>query len=107
MRMPSYFILWKLNPNIPPPPDPKAQVQQFEGFHALMKSQLESGVMKEIHSFLQVDAGYAVIGDLPDEKVLEALEAWSPFVTFEVHRTIPTLRSVEISLNRVKKLAGT
>jgi hypothetical protein len=69
--MPSYFGLWKLNMAIQPPNDPKLAVQQFEGFLGLMKAQLQSGALKEVHEYLDGGGGYLLTGDLPAEKILE------------------------------------
>jgi hypothetical protein len=105
-KMPVYFGLWEQNLNIPPSPNPADNVKQFEGFLALMKAQLQSGVLKEVHGFLEGTRGYFITGDVSDEQVFEALQTWIPFVTFEVHRTVPFPRALELTLNAVKKLAG-
>ncbi len=102
--MTSYFILWKVNTNIPPPPDPEARVQQLKGFLAVTKSHLQSGVLKELNSFINIGEGYGISGDVTKEQLLAALDAWFPYVTFEVHETIPTTRSLEISLDNAKRL---
>ena len=105
-KMPVYFGLWKLNPNIPPSPNPADQVKGSEGFLALMKAQLRSGVIKEVHGFLEGGRGYFITGDVQEEQIYEALFMWWPFVTFEVHRTIPFPRAIELQLSATKKRTG-
>jgi hypothetical protein len=101
--MTTYFILWKQNTNIPPPPDLKVAVKMYEGFLAMMNSQLQSGLLKEVHSFLQGDRGYAITGDITDEQLAEAISAWIPFNTFEVHKTIPATKALEFAIGNCKK----
>ena len=72
--------------SLPPSPNPADSVKQFEGFLTLMKAQLQSGVLKEVHVFLEGNRGYFITGDVSEEQALEIV----PFVTFEVHRTIPS-----------------
>jgi hypothetical protein len=104
--MPVYFGLWTENANIPPSPNPADNVKQTEGFLALMKAQLQSGVLKEAHAFAEGGRGYFISGDVSEEQLYESLQMWWPFVTFEVHRTIPFPRAVELSLSAAKKIAG-
>ena len=105
-KMPVYFGLWKENANLPPSPNPADSVKQVEGFLALMKAQLQSGVVKEVHAFLEGHRGYFITGDVTEEQVYEALQMWWPFVTFELHRTIPFPRGIELTLSATKKRAG-
>jgi hypothetical protein len=105
-KMPVYFGLWTENANIPPSPNPADNVKQTEGFLALMKAQLQSGVLKEAHAFAEGGRGYFISGDVSEEQLYESLQMWWPFVTFEVHRTIPFPRAVELSLSAAKKIAG-
>lgn len=100
-----YFGLWQLNTNLPPPPTPQDAVRMNEGFLALVKGQLQSGVVKEVHAFLEGTRGYFISGDVPEEALFEALAMWTPFVTFEVHRTIPFPKASELILSASKKLA--
>jgi len=104
-EMPVYFGLWKENA-FPPSPNPADGVKQVEGFLALMKAQLQSGVLKEVHAFLEGNRGYFITGDVTEEQVYETLQMWRPFVTFEVHRTIPFPRGIELLLTAAKKRAG-
>jgi hypothetical protein len=107
--MTTFFILWKMNTNIMPGytmTDPKIALKINEAFLALMNSQLQSGVVKELHSFLQGDRGYGITGDVTDEQLAEAISAWMPFITFEVHKTIPATKDLEIAISRIKKLMG-
>jgi hypothetical protein len=101
--MPSYFGLWKLNTTIQPPADPKVSVQQLEGFLGLMKAQLQSGAVKEVHGFIEGGGGYLLTGDHPPEKILEALAAWSPWVTFELHETVKFPKPIEIAIGIAKQ----
>ena len=103
--MPQFFILWKLNPNIPPPQDPNQQIMQTEGFLALMRHQLTDGSLKEVHAFLSGDAGYAISKDVTQEKVYSDLQAWQPWVTFEVQETVPFPKGIEIALEVQKSRA--
>jgi hypothetical protein len=104
--MPQYFGIWKFNTNLPPPQDPKLAVQQAEAFQALIKSQLQSGVVKESHAFLEGTGGYFITGDVTDEATSEALTAWTPFVTFELHKTIPITRAIEAFVKTQRMRAG-
>ena len=81
-------------------------MKQFEEFLTLMKAQLQSGVLKEVHAFLEGNRGYFITGDVTDEQVYETLQMWQPLVTFEVHRTIPFPRAIEHELSAAKKRAG-
>ena len=101
-----YFGLWKLNVNIPPPPTPEDQVKMVEGQLALMKAQLQAGLLKEVHAFLEGDRGYFITGDVGEEQLYEALQMWSPFVSFELHRTVPFPKAIELTVNATKKRAG-
>jgi hypothetical protein len=101
--MPAYFGIWKLNLAIQPPADPKVTLQQNEAFLALMDAQLKSGVLKEVHAFLEADRGYFLTGDHPSEKILEALSAWSPWVTFELHQTVKFPKPIEIAISIAKQ----
>jgi hypothetical protein len=102
----TYFGLWNLNLAIPPPPDPEMAVAQAEGFLALLQSQLQSGLLKEVHSFLQGDRGYFITGDHTPEKILEGLSAWTPYVTFELHQTVKFPRPIEINVAVAKQRAA-
>ena len=104
--MPVYFGLWKENPNIQPSQNPAEDVKQIESFMALMKQQLQSGVLKEVHAFLEGHRGYFITGDISEEQVYEALQFWLPYVTFELHRTILFPRGIELELNAAKKRAA-
>jgi hypothetical protein len=103
-KMPVYFGLWTQNANLQPSPNPADNVKQTEGFLALMKAQLQSGVLKEAHTFLQGGRGYFISGDVSEEQLFEAIEMWWPYVTVEVHRTIPFPRGIELAVSAAKKL---
>ncbi|MGA7922369.1 MAG: hypothetical protein WCA77_00110 [Thermoplasmata archaeon] len=104
--MPSYFGLWSANRAIQPPVDPNVAVQQFEGFLALVKSQLQSGALKEVHEFVEGGRGYFFTGDHPAEKIYEVLAAWSPWVTFEVHETVKFPKPLEVAVAVWKQRAA-
>ncbi len=104
--MPVYFGSWKLNTNLPPPPTPDDQIKQSEGFAELVKAQLKAGIIKEVHAFVEGNQGYFITGDVSDETQFEALAMWSPYVTFELHRTIPFPRASELFTSALKKRAG-
>jgi hypothetical protein len=101
-----YFGLWKQNTNIPPPQDPSIQLQQNIAFHAQLKEGVESGDLKEVYTFLEGGSGYFVSGDITEEKLHQRLVAWNPYVIFEVHRTVPTLKSLEMSIGVSRERAS-
>jgi hypothetical protein len=78
-------------------------MQLFQGFHAQLKQSLDSGDIKESNSFLEGNGGYFISGDITNEKLHEIILSWSPFVTFEVHQTIPALKTVENLINIAKQ----
>jgi hypothetical protein len=94
-----YFGLWRINTTIPPPQDPRMELQQYLAFQAMLKQQLESGDLKEVNSFLEGGSGYFISGDITEEKIHANLIAFSPYVTFELHRTLPTTKSLELAIN--------
>ena len=104
--MATYFGLYKLNDSLPPPPTPQEQVKQQEAFDALLRAQMKSGRIREVHAFAEGGAGYFITGDVTDEEVFEDLAAWSPYVTFELHRTIPFPKASEIVLKALRARAG-
>ena len=71
-----------------------------------LRAQLKSGRIREVHAFAEGDAGYFITGDVTDEQVFEDLSVWSPYVTFELHRTIPFPKASEIVLKALKARAG-
>ncbi|HKZ88711.1 MAG TPA: hypothetical protein VJ300_00455 [Thermoplasmata archaeon] len=104
--MTTYFGLWKANTSIPPPPTPGDQVKQQEAFDALLRTQLKSGRIREVHAFLEGGAGYFITGDVSDEEVFQDLSVWSPYITFELHRTIPFPKASEIVVRALKNRSG-
>ncbi len=104
--MTEYFGLWKINQSLPPPPTPAEQIKQQEGFDALIRAQLKSGRVREVHSFLEGGAGYFLTADVSDEEVFQDLAAWAPYVTFELHRTVPFPKASEIALKAIRQRAG-
>lgn len=100
-----YFGLWRLNHNIQPPPTPDAQVMQQEGFNMMIRAQLQAGRLKEAHAYVEGNAGYFIY-DGTDEQLAEDLALWTPYVRFEVHRTLPLQKSSELVLSALKKRAG-
>ena len=103
--MPQFFVLWRQNTSIQPAPDPMQQVKQTEGFLALMRHQLSQGTLREVHVFLRGDQGYAISKDVSEEKLYADLQAWLPWVIFEVHQTVPFPKGIEISLEVAKARA--
>jgi hypothetical protein len=71
-----------------------------------MKAQLQAGILREVHAFLEGDRGYLITGDVAEEQLYEALQMWLPFVTFELHRTVPFPKGIELTLSATKKRAG-
>ena len=105
--MPIYFGLYKINANLPPSPNPNDRVKQLESFGAALKMQMESGDFKEVNEFVDADAGYFISGDISPERLHQNLTAWFPWVTFEVHQSIPTQKAVQNALTAAKMRAGT
>jgi hypothetical protein len=103
--MPTYFGTWTFNTALPPPPDPKFSVRRSEGFLTLLKQQMQSGIIKEAYSFLEGNVGYFVTGDLSEEKLHEALLSYSPYVSFEIHRTVSLTRSIEMLIEVQRRQA--
>lgn len=104
--MPVFFGLWRMNSSLPPPPDPKAEVMQQEAFLALYQSQLKSGVVKEAHSFVGSNQGYFISGDVTIEALHEAVQAWDPYVIFEIHSTIKFPKALEVAIAVAKQRAA-
>jgi hypothetical protein len=100
-----YFGLWKANTSLPPQ-DPKVEVQLNQAFHAVMQQLLKSGDVKEVNSFIEGGSGYFVSGDITDERLHEILLSWSPYVTFEVHKTVPALKTIEALIGIWKQRAA-
>jgi len=95
-----------MNMAIQPPNDPNVSVQQLEGFLGLMKAQLQSGALKEVHEFIEGGAGYLLTGDHPPEKILEVLATWAPWVTFELHETVKFPKPLEVAIGIAKQRAA-
>jgi hypothetical protein len=67
--MATYFGIWKLNIHIPPPRDPKVELQMNLAFQAMIKENIQSGVVKEVYTFLEGGPkGYFLAGDVTEEK---------------------------------------
>ncbi|MCI4344524.1 MAG: hypothetical protein L3J87_02730 [Thermoplasmata archaeon] len=103
--MPTYFGLWHFRPELLPP-DPTMQAQMYEAFVGLYHSQVESGLIKEVHSFLDGISGYYVSGDISHEKMLLAVQQWLPFVTSEVHQTVKFPTPIENNIAIAKARAA-
>jgi hypothetical protein len=99
IAMTTYFGLWKLNTNLQPPADPKLELQQNLVFQSMIKEDLRTGDVKEAHAFLEGAAGYFLTGDITEEKLHEVLVKWYPYIQFELHKTIPILKSIETTVN--------
>ena len=83
------------------------QVQQSEGFLALIRHQLTDGHLKEVHAFLRGDEGYALSKEnVTEEEIYRELQAWQPWVLFEVHRTVPFPKGIEITLEVLRARAN-
>ena len=90
--MTTYFGIWKLNTSLPPQ-DPKVELQLNLAFQAMIKQDISDGTIKEAYTFLEGSAGYFLSGDVTEEKLHEVL------ITFELHKTIPILKSIETVVN--------
>ena len=103
--MPSYFGVFNLNQNIPPARDPNANLEILKMFRVDIKEMLSSGILKEANVFVEGTGGWIVTGDVPEEKIHEHLTKFAPFVYFELHRTIPLEKSLEMSIQNLTKLS--
>ena len=101
----TYFGLWKLNKSLQPPPTPEGQIMQQEGFNMMIRAQLQAGRLRDVHAYLEGDAGYFFY-EGSNEQLAEDLALWSPYVNFEVHETLPIQKSTELALSAYKKRAG-
>jgi hypothetical protein len=70
-----------------------------------MRHQLSQRSLREVHVFLRGDQGCAISKDVPEEKLYADLQAWQPWVIFEVHQKVPFPKGIEISLEVVKARA--
>src|SRR2546425_13323142 len=104
--MATYFGLWKANTSLPPPPTPAEQIKQQEGFDALLRGQLKSGRLREVHAFLEGGAGDFITGDVTEEQAFEELAVWAPYVSFGLHRTSPFPKASEVILSATRKRAA-
>ena len=104
--MPTYFGMYKINANLPPPQDPKEQLKQLEGFKAAINHEIQSGVIKESNEFLEADGGYFITKDVSPEQLHAALTGWFPYVTFEIHQTIPSQKAIENAISAIKMRVG-
>jgi len=103
--MTNFFVLWKAQTNTLPQ-DPRMAMQLYQAFGAQIKRDQESGEVKETQSFLEGDAGYLVSGDITKERLHEILLAYGPYVTFEIHQTVPALKTVENLIGIAKQRAA-
>jgi hypothetical protein len=103
--MPTYFGLWHFHGELLPP-DPNVQVQMYEAFLGLYKSQVQNGQLKEVHAFLEGNRGYFISGDIPHEKLLMTVQQWLPFVTFEVHQSVKFPEPIENNIAILKARAA-
>src|SRR2546428_12448008 len=94
--MATYFGLWKTNTSLPPPPTPVEQIKQQEGFDALLRGQLKSGRLREVHAFLEGGAGYFITGDVTEEQAFEELAGWAPSRACGTDRHRPFAQAREI-----------
>ena len=81
-------------------------MQLYQAFHAQLKRDLESGDVKESNSFLEGNAGYFISGDITEDKLHVLLLNWSPYASFEVHQTVPVLKTVENLIGIAKQRAA-
>ena len=104
--MTTYFGLWKVEPSIAPQ-DPRMAMQLYSAFQSKVKRDIDSGLVKESNSFLEGNAGYFITGDITEEKLHELLLNYTPYLTFEVHRTIPVFKTLEnlIAISRERAAA--
>jgi hypothetical protein len=103
--MTTYFGLWKVETS-QQPADPKVAMQLYMGFQAQVKHDLESGDVKESNSFLEGNGGYFITGDISDERLHEILLNYAPFLTFEVHQTVPVSKTIEKLIGIAKMRAS-
>jgi len=79
----------------------------LHGVSSAVKHDLETGDVKESNSFLEGNAGYFISGDITDEKLHELLLNYTPYVTFEVHKTVPVTQTIGklIEINKMRATA--
>jgi hypothetical protein len=102
--MTKYFGLWKVETSLQPQ-DPRMAIQLYQAFAAQLKRDLDSGDIKESNSFLEGNGGYFVSGDITQERLHALLLSWAPYLTFEVHQTVPALKTVENLIGIAKQRA--
>ena len=81
-------------------------MQLYQAFHAQLNHDLESGDVKESNSFLEGNGGYFISGNITEERLHELLLSWSPYLTFEIHQTVPALKTVENLIGIAKQRAA-
>jgi len=70
-------------------------MQLYQAFGAQIKRDLESGEVKDSQSFLEGNAGYFISGDITEERLHQIVLRYAPYVTFEIHKTIPVQKTIE------------
>jgi len=106
----TYLVLWKLGSNGPPPhASPEGLIGQVEAFVSILKRRVQEGNFKEIRSFVETGAGYAITGDISGDRLHEMpaeISSVEHNLTFEVHQVItrPTLQELEEELAEGKGL---
>lgn len=101
--MPIYFGLYKVNPDVQPPKDPRERLKQLEDYKAALQNDLKSGIIKESHEFLEGHSGYFITKDISAEQAHAGLAGWFPRVIVELHQTIPSETAIENAINAAKK----
>lgn len=92
--MTTFFGIWKIENTIAPQ-DPKMAMQLYQAFGVQIKQDLESGDVKETNSFVEGSGGYFVTGDISEERLHKILLKYQPYVTFEIHQTVPLVKTIE------------
>lgn len=90
--MGKYLILWKLNPQFIPV-DPAERAAGWDLLIALVKQDMEKGLIKEWGAFVGEPNGFDIV-EGSEEEVQLMMTKFVPYVDFEVHPLI-SLEKVE------------
>jgi len=98
--MGKYLMLWEMD-NARTPVDPKERGGGFQLLTAMVKQDLQKGIMKDWGAFVGEMSGYAV-AEGTEVEIGNTIQRYIPFVTFKTHAVAPVSQVDEI----VKALLG-
>lgn len=105
--MPTYLILWKTRDRMLIGTDPERQLKLIAGMVDVVNEQVHSGVFREIRTFTQPGAGYALTGDISGDRLHDELQRISYEVPdlfrFQIHEltSSPTLETLIKGLQEI------